>query len=162
VPGYLRFPDYCQKFRPDPQKTRRDHEPDPDHGYGQPQLNMPVDATFGGFTKWGFLSVQYAYYKHGIGTHAPSRLVYDINRQFQTFSTDMGIDTDAGPQGSVQFEVYGDGKRLYASDVVRRYEFPRHADVNVSGVKTLELDVTDGGNGITDDHADWLNSYLKP
>ena len=74
----------------------------------------------------------------------------------------MGIDTDAGPQGSVQFEVYGDGKLLYASDIVRRYEFPRHADINVTGVKKLELIVTDGGNGITDDHADWLNTYLIP
>lgn len=130
-------------------------------GYGRRQENMPVNASFG-IKNWGFLSVQYAYYKHGIGTHAPSREVYDINRQFRTLSTDMGVDTNGGPQGSVIFSVYGDGKQLYQSELIKRYEFPRHAIVDIAGVKTLELSISDGGNGNFDDHANWLNTYLIP
>ena len=130
-------------------------------GYGRRMVNMPVNASFG-FPKWGFLSVQYAFYQKGLGTHAPSREVFDINRNFKTLSTDYGIDTNGGPQGSVQFMVYGDGKLLFASEMVKRYELPRHADVAIAGVKTLELIVSDGGNGNFDDHADWLNTYLLP
>ncbi len=130
-------------------------------GYGTRQVDMPVNASFG-FPKWGFLSVQYAFYRHGIGTHAPSREVFDINRQFKTLSTDYGIDTNGGPQGSVQFLVYGDGKLLFASEIIKRYELPRHADININGVKILELVVSDGDNGNVDDHADWLNTYLLP
>lgn len=130
-------------------------------GYGRRQENMPVNASFG-IKNWGFLSVQYAYYKHGIGTHAPSREVYDINRQFRTLSTDMGVDTNGGPQGSVIFSVYGDGKQLYQSELIKRYEFPRHATIDITGVKTLELSISDGGNGNIDDHANWLNTYLIP
>lgn len=130
-------------------------------GYGTRQVDMPVNASFG-FPKWGFLSVQYAFYRHGIGTHAPSREVFDINRQFKKLSTDYGIDTNGGPQGSVQFLVYGDGKLLFASEIIKRYDLPRHAEININGVKILELVVTDGGNGNFDDHADWLNTYLIP
>ncbi len=130
-------------------------------GYGRRQVDMPVMASFG-FDKWGSLSDQYAFYHHGIGTHAPSREVFDINRLFTKLSTDFGVDTNGGPQGSVQFIIYGDGKLLFASPVMTRYELPKHADVNITGVKTLELIINDGGNGNFDDHADWLNTYLWP
>jgi hypothetical protein len=130
-------------------------------GYGQTMTNMPVNASFG-FPKWGFLSVQYAFYRQGLGTHAPSQDVFDINRQFRTLTTDIGIDTEAGPQGSVRFIVIGDGKNLYSSDIVKRYELPRHVEIDVRGVKTLELVTDDAGNGNFDDHADWLNTMLIP
>ncbi len=130
-------------------------------GYGRRQVNMPVNASFG-INKWGFMSVQYAYYKYGIGTHAPSREVFDINGNFRTLSTDMGVDTNGGPQGSVIFSVYGDGKQLYQSELIKRFEFPRHAEIDIRGVKTLELSISDGGNGNFDDHADWLNTFLIP
>jgi Gpi18-like mannosyltransferase len=127
--------------------------------YGSREINMPVNASFG-FDKWGSLSVQYAFYRHGIGTHANSTQIYDVGRHFTRFSFDYGVDTEAGPQGTVTFEVYGDDKKLFASEKIGRYELPRHADVNITGVRMLKLVVTDAGNGITDDHADWLNPKL--
>ncbi len=130
-------------------------------GYGGRQVNMPVMASFG-FDKWSPLSVQYAFYKTGIGTHAPASDTYDINRKFKTLTTDYGIDTNGGPQGSVVFEVYGDSRLLFRSDVVKRFDLPRHAQIDIAGVKILELVVTDAGDGKTDDHADWLNTYLHP
>lgn len=130
-------------------------------GYGKRQVNMPVNASFG-VDKWGFLSVQYAYYKYGIGTHAPSREVFDINKQFRKLSTDIGVDTNGGPQGSVIFSIYGDGKQLYQSEIIKRYEFPRHVEIDVTGIKILELSISDGGNGNFDDHANWLNTFLIP
>ena len=86
--------------------------------------------------------------------------MYDISGFFKTFSFDYGVDTEAGPKGSVTFEVWGDGKKLFASKEIGRYDMPRHAEVNISGVRMLELVVTDAGDGITDDHADWLNPKL--
>jgi len=130
-------------------------------GYGGRQVNMPGNASFG-FDKWSPLSVQYAFYQTGIGTHAPAKEVYHIHKKFKRLSTDIGVDTNGGPQGSVIFEVYGDGKLLFRSPLIKRFEYPQHADVNVTDVDMLELVVTDGGNGNTDDHADWLNTYLYP
>jgi len=129
--------------------------------YGLRTINMPVNASLG-FDKWGSLSVQYAFYRRGIGTHANSTQVFDLHRHFTRFSFDYGIDTEAGPRGSVIFEVYGDDKKLFASGKIGRYDLPRHADVDITGVSTLKLVVTDAGDGITDDHADWLNPKLLP
>lgn len=130
-------------------------------GYGQLMKNMPVNA-FQGWREWHFLSVQYAFYRKGIGTHANSRLDFDIGKQFKKFTTDVGIDTEAGATGSSVFEIYGDDRLLYSSGVVKRFEFPRHADVDVSGIRFLTLVTTDAGDGITDDHTDWLNPILYP
>lgn len=127
--------------------------------YGGRMVDMPVNASLG-IKNWSSLSVQYAFYRHGIGTHANGYQLFDIGGLFHTFSFDYGIDTEAGPKGSVTFEVWGDGKRLFASEKIGRYELPRHAEVDVTGVHTLKLVVTDAGDGITDDHADWLNPKL--
>ncbi|MCX6793607.1 MAG: NPCBM/NEW2 domain-containing protein [Candidatus Gottesmanbacteria bacterium] len=127
--------------------------------YGLRKINMPVNASLG-FDKWGSLSVQYAFYRHGIGTHANSVQTYDIGKLFRQFSFDYGVDTEAGPKGTVVFEVYGDDKKLFASEKIGRYDLPRHRDVDITGVRSLKLVVTDAGDGITDDHADWLNPKL--
>lgn len=128
--------------------------------YGGRAINMPTNALTLGFKSWSALSVQYAFYRHGIGTHANSFQIFDIGGLFKKFTFDYGIDTEAGPKGSVTFEVYGDGKKLFASEKIGRYEYPRHAEVDVTNVHLLKLVVTDAGDGITDDHADWLNPKL--
>ena len=129
--------------------------------WGERVTNMPVSAS-GGSKAWTTLSDQYVFYKKGIGTHANSKIVYDINKLFTRLETDYGIDTEAGPQGSVVFEVWGDGKLLFRSEMIKRYDLPRHATVDITGVKNLELVTRDGGNGNVDDHTDWLNPILIP
>jgi len=129
--------------------------------YGSRETNMSVNSGFG--TKsWNRLSVQYAFYKYGIGTHANSRHVFDINRKFTRFTTDYGIDTEAGQKATAVFEIYGDNTLLFRSEKMGRYDLPRHAEVNVAGVKFLSLVTTDAGDGNTDDHTDWLTPQLWP
>ncbi len=130
--------------------------------YGQLAVNMPTKAQKNDPKTWDRLSVQYMFYRKGLGTHANSTIVYDLHRRFSRFTTDIGVDTEAGPQASVLFELYGDDQLLFRSDIIRRYEYPKHVEVDVSGVAALKLVVTDAGNGNTDDHADWLNPMLYP
>ena len=130
-------------------------------GYGVRTTDMPVNAA-GPSKNWNRLSVQYSFYKKGIGTHANSYIVYDVAGLFRRFTADVGIDTEAGAKGSVVFKIYGDDRLLYQSDVVKRFEYPRHADIEITGVKKFALIVEDGGDGINDDHADWLRPTLWP
>ena len=132
-----------------------------EQGYGKRQKNMPVNAYLG-YSKQSFLSVQYAFYRSGIGTHSPSYIVYDIAGLFKTFTTDYGIDTQAGDKGSAVFEIYGDDRLLFRSEKIGRYDQPRHAEVNVSGVRKLGFVTTEAGDGKNDDHTDWLNPLLWP
>lgn len=130
--------------------------------YGRLSVNMPVNAKTENWKTWDRLSVQYVFYPIGLGTHANSKIIYHIGKRFTKFATDIGIDTEAGPQASVVFEIYGDNTLLFRSPVVKRYEYPKHADMDITGVSYLTLVVTDSGNGNVDDHADWLNPMLYP
>lgn len=130
--------------------------------YKRMVTNMPVNADGLDSKTWSRLSVQYVYYDEGIGTHANSTITYDVNKQFSTFETDFGIDTEAGAKGTALFSIYGDDKELFTSKKMGRYDYPAHAKVNIQGVQTLRLIVTDAGDGITDDHADWLRPTLIP
>ncbi len=97
-----------------------------------------------------------------MGTHADSFINYDIGGLFKKFSTDYGIDTQAGDKGTSVFEIFGDGKKIFQSETMGRYTMPRHVEVDISGVKTLGLVTKDAGDGKNDDHTDWLNPQLWP
>ncbi len=125
------------------------------------QVNKSVNS-FSGWKSWNRLSNNYFYYRYGFGAHAKSNLTFDINKKFQKFTTDIGIDTEAGPQASVVFQIFGDGKKLFESNKMGKFDFPKHVEVDVSGVKYLGLILDDGGDGINNDHADWLNPVLYP
>ena len=74
----------------------------------------------------------------------------------------MGIDTEAGTKASAVFEIRGDDRLLYRSEPMGRFDLPKHADVDVTGVRRLSLITTDAGDGNYDDHTDWLNPVLWP
>ena len=133
-----------------------------EQGYGRRQVNKSLNSYLGGPNKWNRLSVQYVFYPMGIGTHADSKEVYDLNYKFTKFTTDFGIDTEAGTKASAIFEIYGDDKLLYRSEVMGRFTMPAHAEVSLKGVRFLKLVTTGAGDGIFDDHTDWLNPKLWP
>jgi len=127
--------------------------------FGILQTDMSTNSS-AGWKKWSRLSSNYFFYRKGFGVHANSYLVFDINRKFSRFATDLGVDTEADTPASVVFKIYADGKELYQSGKMGRFDFPKHTQVDVKKVKRLELVVTDAGDGINSDHADWLNPVL--
>jgi len=133
-----------------------------EQAYGTRQINRSVQSSFGGPYKWTRLSVQYLFYTHGIGTHANSKYVFDIAGKFTRFTVDYGIDTEAGTKASAVFEIYGDGKLLHRSPIMGRFDLPKHAEVDIKGVRHLWLVTKDAGDNNYDDHTDWLNPMLWP
>ena len=129
--------------------------------FGKRMTDKSVNS-YTGTSAWNPLSVQYAFYRKGIGTHTNSNITYDINGKFKAFSFDYGIDTEAGETGTAVFEVYGDGRKLFASEKMGRFTMPKHAEVNIKGIKYLGLITTDAGNGKNSDHTDWLRPMLWP
>lgn len=101
-------------------------------------------------------------FARGLGTHANSTLVYDLAGEFTRFSALVGVDDEmAGyTNSSVRFQVVADGRRLFDSGVMRLGDAARPVDVDVAGVQELHLLVTDGGDGISCDHADWVEPVL--
>jgi alpha-galactosidase len=96
----------------------------------------------------------------GVGTHAASNFRVDVGGHAARFIAQVGVDDDAGGRGSVQFIVSGDGKALWKSGVLTGGQSAVPVDVNLTDVKTLGLRVTDGGDGESNDHADWADARI--
>ena len=102
-------------------------------------------------------------YAKGLGTHAVSQIVYNLNGQYSSFLSDVGVDDEENGKGTgaVDFQVIGDGIVLFDSGVVSNGVAPVHVSVNVTGVRQLSLVANNGVAGSIDyDHADWAGARL--
>jgi alpha-galactosidase len=121
-------------------------------GWGVPK----ADRAIGG----GQLRIAGKEFAHGVGTHANSLLRVDLGGNARRFQAKVGVNDTAETQGSVEFLVIGDNKQLWRSGVLKRGQEAKSVDVNLAGVKVLTLRVTDGGDGESNDHADWAEAQI--
>jgi alpha-galactosidase len=99
-------------------------------------------------------------YLDALGVHSPSKIRFYLGAGCRTFTALTGLDDEAGAVGSAQFTVVGDGKQLATTGVFRPGTPAKPLQVSLTGVRVLDLVVTDGGDGNTWDHSDWINPML--
>lgn len=116
---------------------------------------LHVDQSIDG----GVLTLGGKTYSKGLGTHAPSSTTVRLHGKFERFQADVGIDDEVNG-GSVVFQIFGDGQKIYESPVCKGSDAPVSIDISVAGMDSLQLVVTDGGDGNDFDHADWAGALL--
>lgn len=99
-------------------------------------------------------------YAKGIGTHADSTIIYNLDGKYSKFAVEVGVDEEVRENGSLEFKIYGDGKLLASSGILKGFDDPKRLFANIDGVKELKLVATDAGDGINCDHANWANPQL--
>ena len=101
-------------------------------------------------------------FAHGLGTHANSELVYELERPCERFEAWVGVDAEISytKAASVVFKVVGDGRELFNSGVMRSDTPAKRVSIGLAGVTELKLIVTDAGDGHNSDHADWADAVL--
>jgi len=99
-------------------------------------------------------------YEQGLGTHAPGEMVFKLAGENRRFTADVGVDDQGGKTGSVVFKVVLDGKEAFNSSLMRFGEPAKHLALDIAGVSEMRLLVTDGGDGVQGDHADWANAAV--
>ncbi|WP_329422533.1 sigma-70 family RNA polymerase sigma factor [Streptomyces sp. NBC_01268] len=110
------------------------------------------------------LSMDSTRYAHGVSVHAPSSLLIDLNRQCTSYDAVVGIDDITLPfkqVGGVRFAVYGDGERLWRSEVIRPGDAPVPVHVGIDGRRQIRLVVeehTPFGRAAV---ADWAQSQIS-
>ena len=106
----------------------------------------------------------------GLGVHAASEIGYALGGKCSRFTALVGVDDEVGKRGSVTFQVWADGSKRYdsaqtgggqAGGALRGGDPARSVSVDLGGVQTLRLVVTDAGDGISWDHADWADAQLS-
>ncbi|MFE9883197.1 NPCBM/NEW2 domain-containing protein [Streptomyces sp. NPDC005784] len=99
-------------------------------------------------------------YAKGLGTHASSEITYHLGGKCKTVGADVGVDDEVSKPGTVVFQLFKDGAKVVDSGVRTASDPPVHIGADVTGATTLKLVVTDAGDGIQYDHADWGNAEL--
>lgn len=120
--------------------------------FGTPHAGKSVDSNP--------LTINGMVYAHGLGTHAVSRLLIDLKSSAVKFEAFAGVDDEKKGHGSVQFEVYVDGKKKLETPVLHGGDAPVPISVDLTGAKHLTLVVTDANDGNDSDHADWAGALL--
>jgi hypothetical protein len=121
-----------------------------EQGWGKLQKNQSV---------WEKpMTIGSRHYRRGLGTHADSRIVYDLGGRYRQFQSWVGAD--GASHATITFEVWADGKKQWESGLMTRESAAKQVDLDVTGVKTLELVVGHGPDGITSDHANWADAKL--
>ncbi len=125
-----------------------------EQGWGDPQKNKAVGG--------GALTIGGKPFARGFGTHAISELRIILDGGAQSFSASVGVDDEVhgNAAASVEFIVRGDSKVLWQSGVMRAGAAARDFSVDLTGVKSLVLEVSDADDGESYDHADWANAQL--
>jgi alpha-galactosidase len=99
-------------------------------------------------------------YSHGIGVNSFSGVEYNLGGVCSRFQATIGIDDEVGAKGTVIFEVFADGARIFKSAVIAGGSPAQNIDLDVTGVRRLALGVDDADDGNSYDHADWANALV--
>ncbi|GAA0741088.1 DUF4073 domain-containing protein [Clostridium oceanicum] len=98
-------------------------------------------------------------YEKGIGTHAHSETIYNLEgKDYGYFTSYVGGAREGNYRTSVEFKVYVDGKLKAETGVMTKDTKAEFIKVNIAGAKELKLVVTEGGNGKGNDTAIWADS----
>ena len=98
-------------------------------------------------------------YAKGLGVNAKSKIIYSISN-CTNFRSDIGVDDEVTTKGSVNFQVWSGPTKIYDSGLMTFADPAKTVNLDITGVTSLALIVTDGGNGNGHDHADWANPTI--
>ncbi|MFF3372445.1 NPCBM/NEW2 domain-containing protein [Streptomyces sp. NPDC002680] len=100
-------------------------------------------------------------YAKGLGVHAASAVEFYTGAACETVGADVGVDDEKGANGTVAFEIWADGTKVASTGVLTNAMPAEHLAADVTGARTVRLVVTDGGDGIDSDHADWADAVVS-
>lgn len=152
------------------------HEAPWDDPYQVSDVNLPDDGAgftpihlHSAFTPAGLKSLEPGVaIRHGWitlpGRNRPTEIIYRHDGSYLWFSglaTILDCLDYCGQGGLVEQKIIGDGAVLWESGRIAQREPGKGFSVDLAGVKEVRLVTTDGGNGVGEDWAAWLNLKLS-
>ncbi|WP_062644545.1 sigma-70 family RNA polymerase sigma factor [Streptomyces maremycinicus] len=104
------------------------------------------------------LSIADQRYERGVTVHGDSSVTVDLNRSCTAYDALVGVDDLTLKLGKVSFAVYADGRRVWASGVIKGGDPAVPVHVDLAGRTTVRL-VAEPHNGLDSVAlADWVDS----
>jgi len=121
-------------------------------GWGRPLVNQSVTGKS--------LSIAGRTFAQGVGTHADSMLYVDLDGKAQRFRASVGVDDATNGRWTLVFRIYGDGRSLYNSGIMKGGQEAKAVDIPLTGIRQLLLLVGSAGDGVDFDHANWAQAQF--
>ena len=123
--------------------------------------NGPVEAN----ARYGKpLKIVDKEFARGLAAHAPSKIVVLLPGPGKKFAAHIGLDnnpqTHAG-QGSIVFDVSVAGRNVFRSELFKVSTPAKPIEVELQGAREFVLEVSDAGDGIASDQADWAEASVE-
>jgi len=133
-------------------------------GWGESKANKSIDGHP--------LTIAGQVFERGLGTHAQSQCRLKLDGRAVSFRALVGIDDEVkktqrgAERASVEFIVSARDKEnnpqvLWKSGLMKAGDPAREVKVSLKGFSLLDLIVTDGGDDIAYDHADWCDVRIE-
>ena len=106
------------------------------------------------------LTIVDAHFDRGFYCHAPSKVVVRLPSPGKTFTALIGVDSNGQTRpgrGSVMFSVKISDREVFRSEVLREGIDAALISIDLNGATDFVLEVSDAGDGISCDQADWGN-----
>jgi len=100
-------------------------------------------------------------FRRGVGTHAHGVFRIQLDGKTTKFTAMVGIDAETGNRGSAEFQVIVNKKIIWKSGVMKGGQAAKPVEVNLTGMKMVDLVVTMGGDGFGHDHTDWADAKFE-
>ena len=122
-------------------------------GWKKPAANKSVDGAG--------LRIYQTNFARGVGTHAPSAMRLEL-KDALSFDAKVGVDAETinDGDGTVRFRVFAEKKLVADTGVLTKRKGPVALHADLRGAKWGRLEVTDAGDGMNYDHADWCEAYF--
>jgi hypothetical protein len=121
-------------------------------GWGSMHKNESIDGNR--------FNVNGQHFDNGLGIHAASTTVFDIDKKYSTLKFSTGLDDESLCGNGVAVEVLGDGNSLAKTDFFQNGTL-QDVVANVTGVKKLTIK-TIPKEGIDCTHVDIINPVVVP
>jgi hypothetical protein len=92
--------------------------------------------------------------------HSLSEISYALDGSYAQFKADIGLADYIKEFGSVHFQVYTDGTKVYDSGLMTPGQM-KSVEVDLRGKTQLRLVVTNGDGRGRNDHANWADARLE-
>ncbi|MGQ9729881.1 MAG: NPCBM/NEW2 domain-containing protein [Candidatus Zipacnadales bacterium] len=115
-----------------------------------PRLNRCIDGSL--------LRAGSKRYRKGLGTHAPSEIIYRLNGEYARFHA---VICGAEQGGTVVFQVFADDTLLFDGGILQGLREVQEIDISVTDAQILRLVVTDAGDNYFFDCANWADARLQ-
>jgi hypothetical protein len=101
-------------------------------------------------------------FAEGIGSRAPSKIAFNLEKKYAHFSCKVGLDKTSGYNHGVIFSLIADGREIYKSPKLLSNSDPFPVNCSLDGVKELVLFADNMQVDETVSNVDWVDLKFEP